>query len=280
MSMEDTPLSGEGFEGDPGSGEVTEEPTQSEAPTEPERQYVEVDDPDNRYVRVKVDGEDQEVPYSEVTKGYSREADYTRKAQEVARLRQEADFGMRVQQALESNPKLALTILAERYGVEFAQQVVDQQQQPPEEDYADPLERGQAELQAQVRALEHRLQQRDEDERLDRVVYGLRSQFQISDEDLNAVVATAQRFNLEPEALPMVYKTMQFDRLQARVQAARARDEQTKADNTRRQAAAASASGVITTGSSANGLTERVDVADSHLTIREAIEASLAEHGL
>jgi len=278
--MEDTPLSGEGFEGDPGSGEVTEEPTQSEAPTEPERQYVEVDDPDNRYVRVKVDGEDQEVPYSEVTKGYSREADYTRKAQEVARLRQEADFGMRVQQALESNPKLALTILAERYGVEFAQQVVDQQQQPPEEDYADPLERGQAELQAQVRALEHRLQQRDEDERLDRVVYGLRSQFQISDEDLNAVVATAQRFNLEPEALPMVYKTMQFDRLQARVQAARARDEQTKADNTRRQAAAASASGVITTGSSANGLTERVDVADSHLTIREAIEASLAEHGL
>jgi len=280
VSMEDTPLSGEGFEGDPGSGEVTEEPTQSEAPTEPERQYVEVDDPDNRYVRVKVDGEDQEVPYSEVTKGYSREADYTRKAQEVARLRQEADFGMRVQQALESNPKLALTILAERYGVEFAQQVVDQQQQPPEEDYADPLERGQAELQAQVRALEHRLQQRDEDERLDRVVYGLRSQFQISDEDLNAVVATAQRFNLEPEALPMVYKTMQFDRLQARVQAARARDEQTKADNTRRQAAAASASGVITTGSSANGLTERVDVADSHLTIREAIEASLAEHGL
>ena len=277
--MEDTPLSGEGFEGDPGSGEVTEEPTQSEAPTEPARQYVEVDDPDNRYVRVKIDGEDQEVPYSEVTKGYSREADYTRKSQEVARLRQEADFGMRVQQALESNPKLALTILAERYGVEFAQQVADQATQP-EEDYADPLERGQAELQAQLRALEQRLQQRDEDERLDRVVYGLRSQFQISDEDLNAVVATAQRLNLEPEALPMVYKTMQFDRLQARVQAARARDEQTKAEATRRQAAAANASGVITTGTSANGLTERVDVADSHLTIREAIEASLAEHGL
>ena len=72
---------------------------------EPPRQYVEIDDPDNRYVRVKVDGEDVEVPFSEVMKGYSREADYTRKAQAVAQQRQEAEYGISLQRALAGEPR-------------------------------------------------------------------------------------------------------------------------------------------------------------------------------
>ena len=106
---------------------------------EPARQYVEVDDPDNRYVRVQVDGEDVEVPYSEVVKGYSREADFTRKTQAVAQSAPEAEYGLRLQQALQANPQLTLQILAEQHG--RSQPTAGAAEPEPEAEYADPLER-------------------------------------------------------------------------------------------------------------------------------------------
>ena len=105
----------------------------------PPRQYVEIDDPDNRFERVKVAGEELEVPYSELVKGYSREADYTRKAQALAQQRQEAEYAINLQRALQANPEMTLRILAEQHGLS------QQQGQPApaeeEDDYTDPLER-------------------------------------------------------------------------------------------------------------------------------------------
>ena len=250
-----------------------------EAGEQPARQYVEIDDPDNRYVRVKVDGEDVEVPYSEALKGYSREADYTRKAQALAQQRQEAEFGVRLQQALAANPELTLQALAQQYGMTVAQ--AQAAQAAAEEDYADPLEREIAQERQARLALEQRIAQREADEELERAVGGLRSQFNLNDEDLREVVGTAMKMNLGVEAFPMIYKTMQFDRIDARVKAHRAEQARQQAETARREAAKTQASQTVSFGSGGgNGLTNQVD-AGGRMSLREAIEAAFeqAERG-
>ena len=47
-------------------------------------------------------------PTAKRLKGYSREADYTRKAQALAQQRQQVEFGLRLQHALDANPALTL----------------------------------------------------------------------------------------------------------------------------------------------------------------------------
>jgi hypothetical protein len=265
--------------GDTGS-EATEQPDDG-GYEPPARQYVEIDDPDNRYERVKVDGEELEVPYSELKRGYSREADYTRKTQALAQQRQEAEYGINLQRALEANPEMTLRILAERHGIAFAQQVANNMQVEEEPEYLDPLERQIAEERRAREGLEQRLAQREEDERLEKAVTGLRQQFNLNDEDLQEVIGVAYRNGYGIEALPMIYKTMAYDRLSARVAAARAAEEAKQAETSRRTAAKSQAGQVVSNGSSgANGITNQVD-AGGRMTLREAIEAAFeqAERG-
>jgi hypothetical protein len=262
--------------GDTGS-EASEQPEGDSQ--EPSRQYVEIDDPDNRYERIKVDGEDVEVPYSELKRGYSREADYTRKTQALAQQRQEAEFGLQLQQALQSNPELTLKILAEQYGISLAQaqQMTDAAEAEP--DYSDPLEREIAEERKARLALEDRISQREADEQLQRAIGGLKNQFNLNDEDLRSVVGTAYNMGLGVEAFPMIYKTMVFDRLQVRVQAQRAEQARQEAENTRRQASKSQAGQLISNGTGGgNGLTDQVDTG-GNMTLREAIEAAFQQHG-
>ena len=278
MSMEETAGGPEEL-GDT-TTEVDEQPTEGgdvESPSEepPSRQYVEIDDPDDRYVRVKVAGEDDDVPFSELVKGYSREADATRKWQEAAQLRQQADEGLRLQQAMRANPALTLQILAERYQVEPPWQQGQPEPQVDETEYADPLERAIAEERNARLELEDRLAQREADDQLQRAVGQLRTGFNLNDDDVNEIIGTAYRMNLPVESFPMIWKQMAFDRLQVRVQAARAREEQKKAETARRQASAAQAGQLIGNGSGAVGTQPFVDPS-RNLTIREAIDAAFA----
>jgi hypothetical protein len=275
LSFEDAaPVEGVTAEVGPAEGGETEQQAQepSEGTQEPERQYVEVDDPDNRFVRIRVDNEDVEVPFSEALKGYSREAHFTRNMQQVAQQRQEAEFGLRLQQALEANPELTLQILAQQHGYNLA---APQQATPPADDeYADPLEREIANERQARQTLEERFAQREADEQLDRAITGLRSQFNLSNEDVQQVVATAYQMGLGVEALPLIYKTMQFDRIDARVRSHRAEQARQQQETQRRQQAATQANAIVGSGrGSANGLTSQVD-AGGRMTLREAIEAA------
>jgi hypothetical protein len=265
--------------GDTGS-EAVEQPDDG-AVEAPPRQYVEIDDPDNRFERVKVDGEELEVPYSELKRGYSREADYTRKTQALAQQRQEAEYGINLQRALEANPEMTLRILAERHGIAFAQQVAAANQVEEEPEYTDPLERQIAEERRARESLELRLSQREEDERLEKAVTGLRQQFNLNDEDLQEVIGVAYRNGYGIEALPMIYKTMAYDRLSARVAAARAAEQAKQAETSRRTAAKTQAGQAVSSGSrGAGGVTNQVD-AGGRMTLRESIEAAFqdAERG-
>jgi len=269
---------------DPGlDGEITEavEQTQDVETTSiedeaPPRRYVEIDDPDDRYTRVKVADEEIEVPYSELVKGYSRTADYTRKTQELAQQRAQVEYGLRLQQALEANPQATIRYLAEQAGLPLGQQ----QAQPSaaeEPEYLDPLERDiHIERQARL-ALEQRLNQREMDEHVDRTLNGLRQQYNASEEDIQAVVATAMRGNYPVDMLPMIYKAQTLDKLQARVQAAQLAQQQKQAETTRRQGSAAAANRVVSTGNSgSNGLTDRVELQERP-TLRQAALAAFEE---
>lgn len=273
--MDEAPVGAEGASDPVEGGEVDVATEQSEGgEQEAPRQYVEVDDPDNRYVRVKVDGEDHEVPFSEAVRGYSRTEDYTRKTQEAARLREEAQYGIQLQQALEANPAMTLQILAERYGQQFGQQAPPPQEE--DQQYADPLERAlNEERQARI-ALEQRIATREADQALEAAIGGLRGTYQASDDDVREVIGTAYRLGLGVEALPMVYESMAFQKINARVQAMHAQEAAKQAEEARRTAAKSAASQVISTGSSANGLTNSIDPNGS-MSIRQAIESAFAQ---
>jgi hypothetical protein len=88
----------------------------AEAPPEPT--YLDTDSYSGHHVRVKVDGEEVAVPLSEALGGYQRQADYTRKTQELARQQQDAQFALTLQRALENNPAQTLRILQEQYGLD------------------------------------------------------------------------------------------------------------------------------------------------------------------
>jgi hypothetical protein len=68
--------------------EETEQEEETEEPqVEEVEEDAEVEEPKVRRLRVKLDGQETELPEDEVVAGYQRQADYTRKTQEVAEQR-------------------------------------------------------------------------------------------------------------------------------------------------------------------------------------------------
>lgn len=78
-------------EADPDGGEEEIEDPEAEADEELEADAEDDGDDEDPLVSVKIDGEEQEVKLSELRNGYQRQADYTRKTQELAQQRQEVN---------------------------------------------------------------------------------------------------------------------------------------------------------------------------------------------
>ena len=268
-------LEGQPAEVDPELGDIASagEVVDGAEDAPPPRQYVEIDDPDQRFVRVRVDGEDVEVPFSELQKGYSREADYTRKAQALAQQRQEAQYGIQLQQALQADPALTLRILSQQYQLDQQQQA---QAPEPQPEFDDPLERQlYEERQARI-ALEQRFEQRESDRALESAVGSLRNQYALNDDDLRLVVGTAMQAGLGLDALPMVWKTIAFDRIQASVA-----EHQRKqaAENTQRTAAKTAATQTVASGRGAPSRNIVDQQPTGPITFREAAEQAWKDIG-
>lgn len=88
----------------------------------------------DRVARVKVDGEEIEVPVPELLSGYSRTADYTRKQQALATERQQMRFAAAIADALQEDPQRAIEGLMNHYGY-------GQGAETEEDEFLDPLER-------------------------------------------------------------------------------------------------------------------------------------------
>jgi hypothetical protein len=178
------------------SGQV--ENVGSETP-EVEANYFEWDEYADHKVKVPVAGEEVEVPLREALAGYQRQADYTRKTQELSQQRQQVQFAAALQEALENDPAATVELLTKHYGL-------DANSVEAEDEFLDPGER-------QIRMLEKRIASFEEQQALqeiERTVSSLQARYG-EDFDANQVVAKALATgNSDLEA---VYKQIAFDRL-------------------------------------------------------------------
>lgn len=283
MSDEEAPI--EGAEAESGSGEtgeIVDEAVATESIQEPEYDFLEVDDElASKYVKIKVDGEEVPVSLSEALQGYSRTQDYTRKTQEIAEQRKQADQALRLQQAFATNPGMTVRILADQAGMpveEFLGLTPAQQQQAlsEEPEYDDPLEKALAEERQARLDLEARFAQRESDERLQSAVGGLKQQFNATDDQARAVVMQAYQMGYGVEAFPMIFQAMAYEASQ-QVSAQQTATQQ--AEEQKRRQAAAAASQAVGTGSGSTGTTER-QPAGTYNSIREAALAAMDELGV
>jgi len=155
----------------------TEAPAVAEDTTSYE--YVDPSAFDGKYVKVKVDGTDIDVPFGEAIQGYQRQADYTRKTQELAAQREQLGYAQTLQQALETDPRGTIDLLTRHYGVATANQMVaDAQNEPQVPEFDDPLEK-------RIWETEQRIQQYEQ-ERANQQLQSEISRLQSTYEDFDA----------------------------------------------------------------------------------------------
>jgi len=244
------------------NGQVEEVLDVVENLTEEQIDLLPVDEYGDKYVSVSVGGEDIKVPLKEPLSGYQRQADYTRKTQELSEQRKQVQFGAALQEALQNDPNGTLALLSQHYGVA---------QQPSEEEelYMDPVEKQYRQLDQRLAAFE---QQKAMDQ-LEKTVQSLQTRYG-SDFDANEVVAKA--LAIGSSDLEAVYKQVAFDRLYEDASAVRhlrekKAQEQTQVTQAKRQAS------VVSSGSSASS----ADVSAKPITsLRDAYEAAKRQHSV
>jgi hypothetical protein len=155
---------------------VPEENMEATEPAAADNPELPITDPiETSGYTIKVDGEQQQVSLEELQSGYQRQADYTRKTQELASERQRLQQAETIVSALEADPQGTLAALGNALGV--ADSPVPRDDVSSWED-EDPTAQRVAHLEAQVarQAQTHRKQA------LDKEVSRLKSQYGDFDE--------------------------------------------------------------------------------------------------
>ena len=128
---------------------------------------------------VKVDGVEQLVTLDELQNGYQRQADYTRKTQELASERRRLQQAEAIVSSLESDPEGTLAALGDAFGVQSTPQVQPQRRDEYDyDDYSDPVEPDVNEQ--RIAVLEARLEQQDrlhKRQQIEKQVEGLRNTY-------------------------------------------------------------------------------------------------------
>jgi hypothetical protein len=161
--------------------------------------YFTWDEYADRPVKLNVAGEEIDVPLKEALAGYQRQADYTRKTQELSEQRKQVQFGSALQEALQNDPKSTLELLKQHYGLE-------EQQSSEDELLLDPVEKQYRQLESRMKAFEQQKALRD----LEKTVESLSRKYGDAfdaDEVIAKALATGNS-NLEA-----VYKQTAFDRI-------------------------------------------------------------------
>lgn len=161
--------------------------------------YFTWDEYADRPVKLNIAGEEIDVPLKEALAGYQRQADYTRKTQELSEQRKQVQFGSALQEALQNDPKSTLELLKQHYGLE-------EQQSSEDELLLDPTEKQYRQLETRMKAFEQEKAMRD----LEKTVESLSRKYGDAfdaDEVIAKALATGNS-NLEA-----VYKQTAFDRI-------------------------------------------------------------------
>ena len=179
----------------------------------------------DRLVTVKVDGQELQVPLKDLRDGYMRQADYTRKTQEAAQLRQELEPLQVLKQALETDPQGFIRQMQDYLGGEATTGETPETLAPWERQVSD-LQRQVAELSSYI-----------ENQRVDSYVQSTQQQLQSLHEqnkasfgeyDLADVVQLMQARNLtDPVEATKLYL---FDRAANEIAQVRATQQHTEGD--------------------------------------------------
>ena len=194
---------------EPVEGEVESGGGESEVVSEVSepKSYVDLDQYGNHYVPVQVDGEELEVPLSDLRGGYMRQADYTRKTQEVAAEREQLREAQAIARALEVDPQGTLQVLQEWYAS-------DDDDTTDEE--LDPQERAIKEIQGRFEEMDRKAA----DEALEAELQQYEERYGVPADDLLEFAVTNQIPNLE-----WAYSVMAQGKAQAEAQAAEQRQK-------------------------------------------------------
>jgi hypothetical protein len=171
----------------------------TEAPDTP---ILSIDEYAGYKVPVKLDGEELQVPLSEAIAGYQRQADYTRKTQELSQQKEEFQFATALQAALDSDPASTLELLSQHYGIsqKAAAEMMEQ-----EDEYLDPVEKKYRELDKRIAQFEEEKSQ----QQIEKEIAGLQDRY--PDFDVKEVVQVAlQRDTTDLEG---IYKQLAFDKM-------------------------------------------------------------------
>ena len=242
--------------------EVDGEATEVEAPE------LNIDDYADHYVTIKVDGEEVRVPLSEAMAGYSRQADYTRKTQELAEQRQQLQWASAIQQALDSNPAQTIDLLANHYGISRAEAKELADDYGWEQELADPYQAKMSELDQRIRAFE----EQQAYAKLERDIQSLQDKY---GDDFNPSEVVAAAMAQGTNNLEAVYKQTAFDRVAAKAEAAK-RLAADKAAQEKEVIESKKSASTVSGGSSAKGGKDEVGPIRS---ISEAWAAAKKQYG-
>ena len=179
------------------SGQVGEEvEVQAETPEQEQElfDYTEIAD---KVIKLQVDGEEVVVPVKEALAGYQRQADYTRKTQELSEQRKQVQYASALQEALQSDPAATLQLLQQQYGVAT---------QPQEDEWLDPAEQQLRQLEQRIAAFE---QSKAMDE-LTRTIDTLQSKY---GEDFDTDEVVAKALATGSTDLEAIFKQITFDKV-------------------------------------------------------------------
>lgn len=242
-----------------GQVEGGEETTTEESTIE----YFPVDEYGDKYIKVVVDGEELEVPLKEAVSGYQRQADYTRKTQQLAEERRQVQFAQAIQQALDNDPAATIELLQSHYGVNF-------NQVPEDEDlYVDPVEQQYRQLESRIRSFEEQQAFLE----LERTIGNLQQKYG-EEFDANEVVATALATGSTD--LEAIHKQLAYDRIRQQ-QVVNQKIQQEQERKTAQVTQAKRESSVVSSGSSAKNTTPDTQPVN---TLRDAFAAAKKQLGI
>lgn len=228
--------------------------------------FLDIDQYRDHMVKVRVDGEDIDVPLSEAVAGFSRQADYTRKTQELAQQRAELQWATAIRGALDNDPAGTLELLKAHYGI---QQQAAEQSDPLLDDSwdDDPVDKKYLEIDQRLQ----RFEQEQANTRLQNEVSKLSSKYG-EDFDPGEVVAAAMQMGTTD--LEGTYKQIAFDRLLAKQQESAQRASAAEGKRTTKRAASVVSGGTSTAKTGAGAEFGAVD------SIEDAFRAAKRELGI
>jgi hypothetical protein len=216
------------------SGQVDEMTEVTAETPEQEQELFDYTEISDKFVKLQVDGQDVVVPVKEALAGYQRQADYTRKTQELSEQRKQVQFATTLAESLQQDPAGTLQALNQHYGIK-----TPIQNQEVEEEYLDPAEK-------QLRNLEQRIasfeQQKAMDE-LTRTIDSLQGKY---GDDFNADEVVAKALATGSNDLEAVFKQITFDKVYSKA------SEATKKLSEEQSRVEAKRSASVVSGGSAN----------------------------